>query len=343
MIDNKKIVLSIVVPVYNGAGYVENLTEAVAEQNFDALELIFVDDGSVDDTYDKCRKCASLYDWVRVIHTENCGVSHARNTGIAAARGEWIQFLDVDDMILSGMLRSFYEIVRNHSVDVLVCGCNRFHGTSEGIKCGPQKNDIITGSKRNALFDHLEMTDRYWLLDYVWNKWFKKSIIEQHQIRFEEKLSLGEDFVFNAVYMQFANDIALMETCFYQYRIGNDGLVSKFQPEPWKSRKPLYEAQKKLYQSLGLWESNKKAVICQNGQILFGDMRTINHERCKLSKREKLQYVDAMIASPFFSMILSYLKAKKSVVFKVYYIICNTRKKRLIYALIQMEKIFKRK
>lgn len=361
-----KIILSIIVPVYNGAAYIDALVKMVVDQNFDALELILVDDGSVDNTYELCLKHADIHDWIHVIHTENHGVSHARNTGLAAASGEWIQFLDVDDVIEPGMLQGFYDIAAVHNkigsnangsesvgpmsdvinpekkvvnpeTDLVICGCNRFHGTAAPVSCGPKTDGILAGEEYKQLFNNLEMEDRYWLLDYCWNKWYRKSLIDQYQVRFDEKLSLGEDFVFNATYVKHVKEIALLKTCFYQYRVGAEGLASRFQPEPWNSRRFLYEAQKELYQSLGLWESNKQKIAVHYGQILFGDIRTINSKKCSLSKQEKSEYIENMAASPMFSMILSYLKEKKSPVFKVYHFIFRLKNKRWILALIQLE------
>lgn len=366
MKDTGKLFLSIIVPIYNGAEYIDALIEMVRRQEFHDMELILVDDGSSDNTYELCRKQADMHNWIRVIHTDNHGVSHARNTGLDSARGEWIQFVDVDDVIAPEMMQSFYNTVLNHDktdceayidkstdlashvkypekktvasgIDIIICGCNRIHDASDCVPCGPKENRILTGCECKKLFDKLEMEDRYWLLDYCWNKWYKKEILERKQIRFDEKLSLGEDFVFNAQYMKYVKSIALLKACYYQYRVGEDGLASRFQSEPWNSRRFLYEAQKELYQSWGLWESNWERIHFHYGQILFGDIRTINSKKCRLTQKEKQQYLKTMVESPLFSMILHYLKEKKSMIFEIYHLIFSWKKERWILALIQLE------
>lgn len=424
--DMNRQILSIIVPIYNGASYIESLIKIVEVQRMDmmdamsvrngtsssleALELILVDDGSADASYEICQKFARKYEWIKAIHTENHGVSHARNTGLAAANGIWIEFLDVDDVLKEGMLRAFYtsawenagKIVKSDDVetseiiiektikeieksiedieesgkesrqkiekpiekikktgvyepvsskkensemaspDIIVCGCNRIHGTQEVVPCGPKENNCLDIYGIHDLFDQLVMEDRYWLLDYCWNKWYKKSLIDKYALRFDETLSLGEDFVFNANYMMHVRQMRLLKTCFYEYRVGDTGLASRFQPEPWNSRRPLYEAQKELYQTLRLWESNQQEIEMQYGQILFGDIRTMNSEKCTLSRSEKMKYLENMTENELFSMVLAYLKGKKSPVFRFYYQIWKTKQKRWILAALQVEKTLKK-
>ena len=96
--------VSIIVPVYNKKTYIETCLKNIARQSYTKFEVIIVDDGSTDGSSTLCDRYAKEYNWLKVIHTSNHGVSAARNTGMEISKGEWISFVDVDDYPLPSML-----------------------------------------------------------------------------------------------------------------------------------------------------------------------------------------------------------------------------------------------
>lgn len=334
-----EVFLSVVVPIYNGEKYLERLTDVFLKQNFEQCEVILVDDGSTDGTYQICEKYAENYSWIRVLHTENHGVSHARNTGIQEAKGDWIHFIDVDDMVHSDLFEKFSQIAVNEDPDVIICGCIREEIESgKQVYCGPARNQILNEDNVRSFFHNMKMEQRYWSLDYIWNKWYRREIIIGNHILFNEALSLGEDFVFNTMYFRYISSIALVAEPYYHYQINGMGLVSKFQSAPWIGSGILYEEQTALYKSLGLWEQNCKEIEYQAGQIAFGDIRMVNSPKCKLSYREKKFFIQNMIQSKQFPFCLNYLKEHSSIVYKVYYYIFASKNSSMILMLITLEK-----
>ena len=103
---------SVVIPVYNKAPYIARTLTSVLAQNFDDYEIIVVDDGSTDDSMQKLRQVQSPK--IRIIRQENQGVAVARNTGILAAQGEYIAFLDADDAWLPEYLQTIDHLVENY-------------------------------------------------------------------------------------------------------------------------------------------------------------------------------------------------------------------------------------
>lgn len=116
---SKSPVISVIIPAYNYAHFLPYTLKSLLTQNGVTIEIIVVDDGSTDDTN---QVAASFGDAIHYIHQENQGLSAARNTGLRAAKGEFIVFLDADDMLYSGTLLSQYETFqRNPQADVVVC------------------------------------------------------------------------------------------------------------------------------------------------------------------------------------------------------------------------------
>lgn len=117
--------ISVIIPAYNASRFIGRSVGSVREQSFDDWELIVVNDGSTDDTAAVCDAMAMNDPRLRVIHTDNRGAYMARLTGLLAARGEWLTFVDADDTLPSDALASLYSgIALYEDVDIVVGGIN---------------------------------------------------------------------------------------------------------------------------------------------------------------------------------------------------------------------------
>lgn len=111
--------ISIVVPVYNVAQYLPDCVSSILMQNVADMEVILVDDGSTDNSGALCEQYAKRYSNVKVIHQKNAGLSAARNTGIENAKGEFITFVDSDDMLAEGFISTALEIAQTYQADFI--------------------------------------------------------------------------------------------------------------------------------------------------------------------------------------------------------------------------------
>ena len=112
--------VSIIIPVYNKAQYISNCLESLLKQDFDGFEIIAVDDGSTDDSGRICDDKAAQDSRIRVIHTENGGVTAARRKGVEQATGEYIMFVDADDMLLPNAIRALYNAIESNGADEVI-------------------------------------------------------------------------------------------------------------------------------------------------------------------------------------------------------------------------------
>ena len=117
--------LSIIIPVYNVAAFLPETLQSVLGQAFRDFELILVDDGSNDGSGDICDRCAASDSRVRVLHQQNAGVSAARNRGVAAATGDYIGFVDSDDIIEQDMFAVLTAVAEEENADVVQCQHDR--------------------------------------------------------------------------------------------------------------------------------------------------------------------------------------------------------------------------
>ena len=219
--------ISIIVPVYNARRYIDQCVKSVLSQSFRDLELILVNDGSTDESLEKCRAWESD-PRVTVISTENRGVSHARNTGLEKASGKWILFLDSDDYLLDDALEKLMERVLPDTREVIAAYAGDGSGDVK-ILCGSVEADHVRRMTLDPVNNHL-LPDFYEMkplsLTACWAKLFLNDVIRENGIRFHEELRLSEDTLFHLAYLR-CIDHALVTNLPVMYYRQNTSSVTK--------------------------------------------------------------------------------------------------------------------
>lgn len=224
--------ISIIIPVFNAGGFLPLCLESILLQEFTDYEILLVDDGSTDGSAEVCDRFAGLDPRVHVIHKENEGVSKARNKGLALARGEWISFVDADDVLLDNGLSILSGDV-SEKVDMVWGGYEVFDEHKKKIYA---ISDRITEDLTSR--EGLEMLFRpkyYRYLGFVWGRLFRRDVLCSSGICFDEDIVYNEDRLFCARFMCASNaGIRFITTPVYGYIEHQNsamGLLEKsFQP-----------------------------------------------------------------------------------------------------------------
>ena len=208
--EEKHPLVSVIMPVYNAEKTVERAIRSVQSQTCPDWELLAVDDGSADGSGAVCDRCAQEDARIRVFHTPNGGVSHARNTAMQAARGEWIAFLDSDDSYDPAFLQTMLASAAD--VDMVIC---MYQILPKGEKvaadaCIIQKAEF---ESKQALAVFLQNKAEF-LTFYVWNKLIRRTVI---QYDFQSKFSYGEDTLFVLENLPFIRRVRVVPDCLYHY------------------------------------------------------------------------------------------------------------------------------
>lgn len=185
---SEKPLISVIVPVHDHAEYISRCLASLACQTYKNFEIIAVDDGSTDGSGDICREFAEKDHRIKYFRRENGGASAARNSGLEAARGEWIGFCDSDDYAEPDMLEYLLALARENSADIAQCGYY-FDTEDSSEACCVPAGDIVIDDFANADTGAL----RYFA-NACWCKLFSSSILRD--IRFED-YRIGEDLLFN--------------------------------------------------------------------------------------------------------------------------------------------------
>lgn len=209
--NNPKV--SFVVPCYNVESFIEECINSIIKQTYDNIEIISVDDGSIDKTGKILDKLAHKDDRIKVIHQDNGGVSSARNAGIDAASGDYIVFVDGDDYISSDYTEYMVRMVLQDDADMaLSVNCYMSKGEKQiekdNVSCYPPEDAtaLLLGPR---------------VLVGCWNKIYKKKLLDDNNLRFSTTQFYGEGLFFITTTTQLANRIAVGFRKVYYYRRNN--------------------------------------------------------------------------------------------------------------------------
>ncbi len=209
---NKITRVSIIMPIYNDSKYIHKSIESILNQTYKDFELILVDDGSSDDSLDICYAYAKRDNRVVVLHKENGGVSSARNAGIMKSSGEYLRFVDADDILPNDSLqRLMAPVLTNRNIDLVV---GRFESNDTAIYQG---NDIYGLKNCEEFQRHFMLYMRSFYYGVVWNKLYRYDIIRKNDIQFDELINWSEDFFFNMQYYQYSKAFYYVNDTVYRY------------------------------------------------------------------------------------------------------------------------------
>lgn len=216
--------VSIIVPVYNAEGTLQRCVESILKQEYTDIELILVNDGSVDSSAEICDRYAGQDERVRVIHKENTGVSDSRNKAIEAARGEYLQFVDADDWITSDATKLMIREAERENCELVIADFYRVIGKRVSHKGSIKEAGVLT---KEEFAEHMMESPADFYYGVLWNKLFRRDIIMEHQIRMDEKISWCEDFLFNLEYILYINQVFVLQVPVYYYLKTEGSLVSQ--------------------------------------------------------------------------------------------------------------------
>lgn len=206
--------ISVIIPVYNAERYLERCLESVKSQTYGKLEIILIDDGSTDASGLLCDEAVKRDERIRVRHQENRGVSAARNEGLSLSQGEYITFVDADDIVDRCLIEHLYHGLCESGADICICDYKTF--LNEPV-CDNKKNAALTGAAVYSPYEAIKAI----LEGDISNvgpctKLFTKSLADR--VRFSERIAICEDALYVLELFSSAEKIAYIPLALYYYR-----------------------------------------------------------------------------------------------------------------------------
>ena len=214
--------VSIIVPVYNGEKVLPHCIESIINQDYRDIEIILVDDGSKDDSFKVISEYAKKDDRIVPVHKENGGVSSTRNLALDMATGDYIQFIDVDDWLPFDSTKLMVRAIEEEKSDLVVGDFYRVVDGKSSKKGSIRKGGVMT---LGEYADRMLLTPADFYFGVLWNKLYKKKIIDEFDIRMDVNISMSEDAIFNLQYLQHTSLISILKSPVYYYVKSEGSLV----------------------------------------------------------------------------------------------------------------------
>lgn len=232
--------LSIIIPVYNVERYIERCVNSIINQSYQNFELIIIDDGSIDGSSKILDVLSSNDNRIQVYHVKNGGVSRARNLGLSFSKGDFIAFVDADDIVKNEMYTEMISIAQTENYDMVQCNYedlyedgNVFQHNEIGTLAIENEDDMIIACMERVIYAN------------IFTKLFRKKTISS--IYFDESIEYAEDLKFVVDCCEASKKIKLIELVGYQYFQRNDSADHKKINESYLSILKVADYFKKMY------------------------------------------------------------------------------------------------
>lgn len=311
---NQKLV-SIVVPVYNGAPYISQCVKLIQAQTYRQLEVLLVNDGSTDDSAIVCEHAIKNDERFRLINRENGGTARARNTGLDAAKGSYIIFLDVDDEYHPEMISVMVQAMERYQVDMVACG---FNFKVEAPKNGGQDYleykhwpDSVYHDLEEIRRDYIPIWDSD-MFSTIWNKMFRMTTLRRYGMRFRDGHVYTEDRVFNRLFLSKSQSVAFVDKCLYDYVRDRPGSTTvRYRDNMFDIRHMEYVEFKQHFKDLGVWDDESREYTSREFiERIAGCIENVFHARDNLTARQKYQKIHFLISHPDVREAICYARCR---------------------------------
>lgn len=266
--------VSIIVALYNAEDYAKGTVTSLCGQTYADIELIFVDDGSTDNSYQIVNEAIEGDSRCRVLTQENKGPGAARNYGMSVATGEFFLFLDIDDIFSRDMVECLMETIERTGADIVICGAKRYDSEFQMEKSNPSAVNMKRMPNKEGVFSPEEARKELFELSgaYVWNKLFRASLLKDNHLFFPERYCY-EDMGLLFPALIHSKKIAIDFRELVTYRVSTGTSLSDKRDKYWKDLIDTFDLIREELISYGLYETYKHTYLKKVVSMLFSVFR----------------------------------------------------------------------
>jgi glycosyltransferase involved in cell wall biosynthesis len=310
--------ISIIVPIYKVEHYLHECINSLVNQTYTNIEIILIDDGSPDNCGKICDKYMQKDSRIKVFHKENAGTASARNVGLDNSTGEWITFVDADDWLEKNALEQILYLIKHTDAEVI--GFNHFYNQNDRqwkrVSINPDPL-ICSGDEElkwlilGSIFPHYCVVKNKFELAAirgVWSKVFKRSFLENNNLRFDKNVNIAEDAIFCLDVFANANKIILHDIHILHYRIHNTSQIRTFHPNAIQiNERAILCYYERIKQYLDTDEDYKNAFMGMLYTHFFHVLKNyIFHEENKKNISRKMLEIRDLFQKPVWNLVYAY-------------------------------------
>lgn len=218
--------ISVIIPAYNAEKYIEKTLESVLSQTYEDLELIIIDDGSDDNTFEECKKFSETDKRIKVYHKKNEGVGKARDFGISKATGEYITFVDSDDTIEPEMYQILLDNIKKYNADISHCGYKSVDSSNHVLSYFFNSKELRIQEREDGIIDLIAARK---IEPGLWNKLYRKHLL--NNLSYDSTMRINEDYVLNLYLFSAAKKSVFTDIPLYNYFQSNNSGSTKWTKE----------------------------------------------------------------------------------------------------------------
>lgn len=278
---------SIIMPVYNAEKTLRRSIDSVIKQTVGDWELICVDDGSKDNSYSVLKSLSNLDNRIKVIHKNNGGPGSARNKGISLAKGEYIAFLDADDMWTFTFLETIEKKIANKPKDII------FYNFYYADGNGHPKKEVKLSDYRSCKKKKLLLLQMCGVFEWGMVKVIRRELIQKYNLLFGEN-SVGEEAVFSFDVFRLSKSYSFVTKPIYYYLDNENGQHKKGDEDPWNS---VVSQMKNHIDNIGAFDDYVEGIrLLAMRSCMIACYRISQNSSCKMAAekiKEKIRDYDS--------------------------------------------------
>ena len=253
----RNVVVSVIIPVYNAAPYLDDCIGSLIRQSLKPIEIICVDDGSTDNSVEILEKYQKIDKRIIILKQKNSGAGIARNTGMKIARGKYLSILDADDFFAPQMLEKAYNAAEANHAEITMFRSDWYnHEKKTSYKVRDMQPSYFPDKKVFSVAD-MEMNFYYAIQGWAWDKLFLKSFVEEWGLQFQGT-KMYNDMYFTYSALSVAKRITYLEDALLFRRINRPGAITKSVQKNWSSVFTALQGVKTFLEESGNYEKYKK-------------------------------------------------------------------------------------
>jgi glycosyltransferase involved in cell wall biosynthesis len=247
----KNPLVSIIIPIYNSEAFLDKCIQSAINQSYKNIEIILVNDGSIDSSREICNNYSSIDDRIKTIHKNNGGLVSSRKAGLRASTGKYILYIDGDDWIELNLIENYVNQVLKHKADIVI---------SSHIINLEGREDILMNSLPSGVYNKDKLSSiiypkmlytgkfsQFGIFSYSWGKLYKREILLKNQLSVDESITIGEDALCLYPTLLDANVLVILEQPGYHYRQRADSLIKTLRKIEISKMQKVYDDLKNIF------------------------------------------------------------------------------------------------